>query len=545
MKALLRQLIPPETEFRRQIMILVSVGILVLALVSSLITAWVNSENERDQLVRQSLQLTEGFAEQSVLAMLFESAENAQDSAAATLSFPNVVHVLLRKPDGGVLLDKGGMFDGEFDSDEIRHEAMEELMHSNSPGDNAQLIHETSDYLYFCAPILERRPDSHAGIFVGSDDMSNRIGYAHVMVSKAALKAHRITTIVQNSAVSLALAVLMLLVLQKVISRITTPLSELSTLMREQDAETETSRVAVKGPIEIQDMARAFNAMMDVLDKRDLRLRNQNDTLENQVRARTRQLIDARDAAILASKHKSAFLANMSHELRTPMNAVLGYTSMVIEDMRAGTFHIEGCLDDLSRVDNAGKHLLSMINNILDLAKIEAGRMELELDTVDIRQLVRQVEDTVLPMITERNNKIELDVTTDDSTLVMDPVKLRQILVNLLSNATKFTEDGVITIKVEHNQDALHCAVIDNGVGMDDEQQQRIFRAFKQADMTTTKNFGGTGLGLTISQRLCTLMGGTIRVISAPGKGSCFYFTIPLPVQEHQEDEDTPVSYSI
>ena len=539
MMTLLRKLFSPDNGFRHQIMLLVSGGILLLALISSLLTAWVTSKNEREQLVSQGLQLAESFAEQSVLAMLLESADNAQDSAATALSFPNVIHVALRRPDGTVLLEKGDHTNGDTpvwrvnstsrDSGTVRDVVSDE---------RAELVHEIPGQIYFRAPIFERRSQEEVEMLIGGDLAPNKLlGFADVVVSKAALNAQRITTIVQNTVVSLVLALLILLVLQRVISRITTPLSELSTLMREQDTETETSRVKVAGPMEIQDMARAFNAMMDVLDERDLRLRNQNDTLENQVRARTRELVDARDAAIQASKHKSAFLANMSHELRTPMNAVLGYTSMVMEDLRDGSFHVHDCIEDLSRVDNAGKHLLSMINNILDLAKIEAGRMELEFDSVDITQLMRQVEDTVLPMILAKNNKIDIIINSDDSTLVIDPVKLRQMLVNLLGNAAKFTENGTITLKVEHNKDALRCTVTDTGIGMDDEQLQRIFKAFRQGDMTTTKTFGGTGLGLSISQRLCHLMGGNIEVKSVVNEGSCFFFVIPLPMQEHQMEE--------
>ncbi len=544
MKALLRLLLPPNRQFGRQIMLLVSVGIFSLALITALLTAWVTSKNSRDQLVDQGLQLTESFAEQSVLALLFGSAENAEESVANTLSFPNVMHIALRTFDGKVLLHEG-----DHSADIVKALNMSAQLKTNINGDDEVIVtetilfSETDDHICFRSPVFERRfNNDEIGVIVGDVQEPNLLGYADIIISKAALNAQRTTTILQNTGVSVVLAILILFVLQKVLSRVTTPLSELSTLMREQDAEKETSRVAVKGPIEIQDMARAFNIMMDVIDERDLRLRNQNDDLENQVKVRTRELLEARDRAIQASKHKSAFLANMSHELRTPMNAVLGYTSMVIEDVRGGSFDPNDCINDLNRVENAGQHLLSMINNILDLAKIEAGRMELECDMVELKQLARQVEDTVFPLIKSKHNQFQKEVITDGSPLWMDPVKLRQILVNLLSNAAKFTESGVITLKIEHKEDALFCSVTDTGIGMDEEQQQRIFKAFKQADMTTTKNFGGTGLGLTISQRLCTLMGGVIEVQSKLGEGSVLYFTIPLPLQEHQEEDEAQAS---
>ena len=528
-------------SFSRQIMILVSIGIIVLALVSSLLTSWVVSKRERTQLVSQSLQVAESLAEQSILAMLFGSPENAEDAVSTALDFPNIVRVSLRQPSGSVLLDEGDEVSEPFVGFGNLPSPNANLLERAPPPEErrASIVHETSSYVYICAPIRERRLGDDSALVLFGDEtaaMPEVIGFADMVVSKTALNEQRRTTIIQNTAVSLVLALLMLLVLNKIISRITTPLRDLSTLMREQDAEHETSRADIKGPMEIQDMARAFNSMMDVLDERDFRLRFQNDTLENQVRARTRELMDARDAAIQASKHKSAFLANMSHELRTPLNAVLGYTSMVIEDVRSEEFSRDNCVDDLERVENAGHHLLSMINNILDLAKIEAGRMELEFDEVKIKQLARQVEDTILPLIHNGNNKLDIQLTAHTESIVIDPTKLRQVLVNLLSNASKFTKDGVITLKIDYSEDALACSVSDTGIGMNQAQQERIFKAFRQADMTTTKTFGGTGLGLTISQRLCTLMGATINVESEEDKGTRFYFTIPLPMEEHQED---------
>ncbi|MBL4851084.1 MAG: HAMP domain-containing protein [Gammaproteobacteria bacterium] len=551
-------------------MLLVSVGILVLALVSSLLTAWVTSKNSRQQLIDQGLQLTQSFAEQSVLALLFESAENAEDLVASTLSFPNVMYVKLLTHDGKMLLHEGddsvdklkniqanvrgrlgfeGSFQAPLEGRTLHPESLLPVPSTEQAPrkrrgrmpevveQGAVLLCETDIYLCFRAPVFDRQADEQIVAFIGSDQAPNLLGFADIVMSKAELNSQRITTILQYTLVSFVLAIIILLVLQKILSRIVTPLSELSALMHKQDVGEKTSRAKIRGPVEIRDMAHAFNSMMDVLDERDLRLRNQNDNLENKIKERTRDLRDARDAAIQASKHKSAFLANMSHELRTPMNSVLGYTSMVLEDARSDHFNLATCVEDLSRVDNAGKHLLSMINNILDLAKIEAGRMELECGTVDIKQLAGQVEDSVLPLITDKNNKLVVDVVSDVSSLSMDAVKLRQILINLLSNAAKFTEQGTITLKIEHSIDALFCSVVDTGMGMDEEQQQRIFQAFKQGNMTTTKEFGGTGLGLTISQHLCALMGGTIKVKSDLGKGSALYFTLPLPLQEHQSEE--------
>lgn len=529
MHRLVARVIPHNSRIKSQIMLLVTVGIFMLALISSLLIAWVTGSKERDELIEQGLQLTSNFAEQSVLAMLFESGENAEESATATLAFPDVIHVSLRQPDDNVLLSKGKPFDHYLPATRQPRAA------------TPRLVVETYDVIYFSAPIFERPLNERESIiFPGGGDGRALLGYADIIVSKAALNKQRNATFIQNISVSMVVAALLLLVLRNVVARITTPLSELSELMRQQDHNKKNLRAQVKGPVEIRNMARTFNAMMDVLDERDRRLRYHNDYLEHQVKARTRELMDARDAAILASQHKSAFLANMSHELRTPMNAVLGYTEMVIQDMRADDFRRETCLDDLSRVENAGRHLLSMINNILDLAKIEAGRMEVSFDTTDIHFLAQQVEDSILPLILSNNNELKVNVETDDSELTIDAVKLRQILINLLGNSSKFTKDGVIIMNIKHDENALYCSVTDTGIGMTEAQQEKIFKAFRQGDMATTKNYGGTGLGLAISQKLCRLMGGSISVVSEEGKGSMFYFTIPLPMEEHQPEEEQP-----
>ncbi len=516
-------------SFLHRIVMIVSIGILVLALITSLLTSWVVSENEREHLIDQSLQVAESLAEQSILAILFESPENASDAVAAALSFPNIANVSLRHADNSVLLSAGG---------EFRENIVNFANVVKKAGLSASVIAETSDYIVLCAPIVERRIGAEEDVLIGGDAVSESpvIGFADIVVSKQELKAHRIETLIQNLVISYAVAFVMLLVLSRLMKRVTTPLRYLSTLMREQEPDKATSRAEVYGPSEIQDMAKALNSMMDVLDERDTRLRKQNDGLEALVIERTREVMKARDAAIRASKHKSAFLANMSHELRTPLNAVLGYTSMVMEDVRDDQFSRESCVDDLTRVENAGQHLLSMINNILDLAKIEAGRMELEFHEVELKHLLQQVEDSVLPLIRGSQNQLEVELNAHTDMVVLDPTKLRQVLVNLLSNASKFTENGVITMKVDYTENEIACAIRDTGIGMNQSQRERIFKAFRQADMTTTKNYGGTGLGLTISQRLCVLMGATLSVESKEGVGSSFSFTIPLPLKEHQED---------
>jgi PAS domain S-box-containing protein len=261
-----------------------------------------------------------------------------------------------------------------------------------------------------------------------------------------------------------------------------------------------------------------------------------------------REITEAMNAAESANRAKSTFLANMSHELRTPLNAIIGYSEMLQED--AADMNLGGLASDLKKIETAGKHLLSLINDVLDLSKIEAGKMNLVPETFNIPDLVHEIAMTVRPLAEKNANRLIINLEEDSGQIHADITRLRQVLLNLLSNACKFTEKGTITLAIKREiksgkdgksgkdvkngqdgQEWVNFIVTDTGIGMTQEQLEKVFHPFTQADDSTSRKYGGTGLGLAISKKFCQMMGGGITVISNAGQGSTFTMSIPARVE--------------
>ena len=313
--------------------------------------------------------------------------------------------------------------------------------------------------------------------------------------------------------------------------------------------------ITVQGNSEIRELANGFNEMTQELKelydeirkanqelkteigdriRAEEELKKHREKLEELVDKRTEDLVQARDEALQANNSKSKFLANMSHELRTPLNAIIGYSEILAEDaIEAGN---EVIIRDLAKIRSSGKHLLALINGILDLSKIEAGKMELYPEEFKVEMIISELVATMQPLLMQNKNNFEIKCPENAGLLYTDHTKLRQVMFNLLSNANKFTHNGNISLDVERKElgggDFIIFSVTDNGIGIAKEKMPDLFQAFSQADVSTTKEYGGTGLGLVISRHFCNMMGGDINVDSEEGRGSCFKIILPADVSK-------------
>jgi len=283
---------------------------------------------------------------------------------------------------------------------------------------------------------------------------------------------------------------------------------------------------------EIGILAQTFNRMAQQLKESFAALEESNQELEFRVSERTAELEEAKEAAESATRTKSAFLANMSHELRTPLNSIIGYSEILQEE--AELSGDEDSIPDLRKIQGSSRHLLNLINSILDLSKIEAGRMELQLAPMSIIDLAQDVMETIHPVAEAKFNTLVLDNESTVDSIESDFDKLRQCLLNLLSNANKFTQEGELTLTIKtisyQTENYLEFIVTDTGIGMAKDQLEKIFEAFTQADTALTRRYGGTGLGLTITREFVRMLGGTISAQSELGKGSAFTILIPQVV---------------
>ena len=483
-----------KTTFRRQLAILFSVGVLCVSLLAALVTSWQGSRQLHASKLQDGLRISQSLAAQSRLALVFGSTDNVSEAVAAASAFPDITRIEIRHTDGRILLERGA-------APADRAAAVPPRPYARS----AYLDDEDSAGWRFVAPVWsEAGPDSP---FETTEREDILLGFVLIEQSKATLKALIEEVFLVNFASGIAFAAMFVLGLRLLARRLTRPLSNLSDTMARAEKGEIGLRADLNGPRDLADMAHAFNSMMEALEQREQELRT------------------ARDSALRFAKLKADFAATVSHEIRTPLNGVIGTLDMLkMSRMDREQTEMLGLAWDSSQ------YLLELINNILDFSRLEAGRLEIDASDFALPALIDGVIAMFHNTATSKNLTLTARLAAEvPPVLSGDPARLRQVLINLLGNALKFTEDGTVSLTVERSADGrqLHFEVRDTGIGIAADQQAAIFDSFTQADTSTTRRYGGSGLGLAISKQIVRLLGGEIGVDSTPGQGSRFWFTIP------------------
>ncbi|MGR8929698.1 MAG: ATP-binding protein [Gammaproteobacteria bacterium] len=479
---------------KRKILWVIMVVVIVTVASVSGFLYWHNDQQHREDFIRNNLLLVKLVGEYTTLPLVFDDKTGTNEQLSKLLQDPRVVYVLLKNADGLVMTDY----------DPLNLAAKVPLLDPKQEEYRWQ-----DDYLYLAVAI--NRNNQPLGLLTAAFrlDEYKRLHQSELIFIIAAVL------------IAVICSLLMSLLLRKFVMSSIQQLEIHARRIAEKPGVDEIFAYPKRRNDEISQLYAAFNLLMQQVRNREAEILRLNANLESKVRQRT-------EALSAALKIKSAFLANMSHEIRTPMNAILGMLHLVLQTDLSPKQQ-----DYITKANEAAKWLLGIINDILDYSKLESGKINLELSTFRLESVVKYLEDVAVPLLQNKPVILHFSVDSDIPALMGDQLRLGQILLNLISNAIKFTESGSITVLIKQLQSTfeqvkLEFSVIDTGIGINDEQRLSLFDPFTQADESTTRQYGGTGLGLTISKELVEAMGGKIRVESQLGFGSRFSFTVEL-----------------
>jgi diguanylate cyclase (GGDEF)-like protein len=482
------------------VMLVCIVGITLLSLTAATGISVLSVNKAREDLLDQGRLLTERYAAQATLALLYGSPDNARAATDNLLRFPNVVGVAVFNADGSTLLRQGAV--GARPAPAVNPWRADE---------STRVLDDNDSYWLFGAPVFVGHASQDLTVFGEAVPPPQYQGQVAVAVSKEALRDVTRDIVLSTATMTVLTAAVLLPLLLLILRRISNPIQALARVMARTESGETSARAQLSGPADVQQMERAFNSMMDRLQDREQELRS------------------ARDAALSAARVKAQFTANVSHEIRTPLNGLLGMLQLLRESPLTAKQ-----LERLTVAEASGNTLLTLINDILDFSRLESGRMEIEHVPFDLPAKVREIATLFETQTRDKGIALQVDIGTDvPSGVTGDPVRFGQVLTNLIGNAVKFTTAGEVKVEVhtvarDDAEARLMFRVTDSGIGIAGEDLERIFQSFTQADSSTTRRFGGSGLGLTISRELVEQMGGQMGVDSTPGVGSSFWFWLPF-----------------
>ena len=501
-----------RSSFGAQLSMTIAVGLVLLAVLASVASSLRGDRQIRETLLRQGASVVASLADQSRLALLSAAPENAAAAIDATLSFPDVVAVQMFDAYGKLLLSR------------IKPDAPTLVLPDvpRDPDTRHPTVELENDAIWSFTAAVQITPDADSPFSMEESLRTQRLGIVRVVQSKSQINALRTDLFLSNLAISLLFAVIFVVLVEMLSRRLTRPLRELSRSMSSAMAGERGVRARLDGPHDIADMEHAFNRMMEELEGRE------------------HELIAARDSAVAYAELKSQFAATVSHEIRTPLNGVIGSLNM----LRASRLPAKVQLLTEMAWDSA-RHLLDMVNGVLDFSRLEAGKIELDAQPLDLRQLIEDLIDALSPQAYEKGLELGHHMAPDlPAAWIGDAERIRQILTNLLGNAIKFTERGEAWVRIDRSQmpvtgaSAVRLTVGDTGPGIDPALHARIFDSFTQGDASSTRRHPGSGLGLAICRQLVELMGGSITLDSTPGQGS--RFTVCLPLQAATAAQPAP-----
>lgn len=533
------------SSFRARIFWSIIPIILVLFLLIGWISLRQQSRLATSEFYKRTQTIAESAAYSSELGVFVESAESLAPTIRGATSNADVAYVFIYNTESTLIAKGGDQVETIPDSAGLTDQQKSTLFKQHNlfrkeHVGNEDFLEITVPIVAVAAPLPEGDGIGSVELFPGTEPGEDQaIGFVRLGFSRDTLRSHEQAFLMLWSGLTALVLLVGTSVVYVTARRITEPIKAL-TVGAEQIAHGHLEqRIDVSSKDEVGQLAHTFNEMAESLRgniqaKEVLvdEVQDLNRNLESRIEQRTSELVQRSEALELANKHKSEFLANMSHELRTPLNAIIGYSEMLEEE--ADDAGVSEFVPDLRKINSSGKHLLSLINDVLDLSKIEAGRMEFYLESFAVPAMIEEVSVTVQTLAKKRDNEFVVECDADFGTMTADVTRVRQCLFNLLSNACKFTEKGRVTLRVSRfsleDQSRVRFDVIDSGIGMTHEQLSGVFEAFRQADASTTRKYGGTGLGLTISQEFCQAMGGKISVVSEEGRGSTFTIDLPADV---------------